>query len=147
MSQLADEMGLSEAALTTLCRHGDPHLSKLEQLAHCLRVPTAYFLGPVTQTETFNQVGIGNTVKLKIGKAAAHQLATQLSSCQHALKSAHELVAATEEIIRLLRGGPSVALQASRLGRARFLSNSPSAGAGSGYVWSRANSICLRVTS
>jgi len=105
MPQLADEMGLSEAALTTLCRHGDPRLSELEQLATCLRVPAAYFLGPITQTGAFNQVGIGNTVKLKIGKGAAHQLAAQLGICQHALKSAHELVAAKEEIISLLRGG------------------------------------------
>jgi transcriptional regulator with XRE-family HTH domain len=104
LPQLAEKMGLSEATLTTLCRHGDPRLSELEQLAQHLRVPATYFLGPVTQAGVFNQVGIGNTVKLKIGKGAAHQLAAQLSICQHALHSANELVAAKEEIISLLRG-------------------------------------------
>jgi transcriptional regulator with XRE-family HTH domain len=104
MSQLAAKMGLLEPELTTLCRHGDPRLSELEHLAHCLRVPPTYFLGSVTQTGAFNQAGNGNTLKIKIGKSAARQLVAQLSVCQHALHSAHELVAAKEEIIGLLRG-------------------------------------------
>lgn len=103
MSQLAVKMGLSEPELTTLCRHGDPRLSELKQLAQCLRVPPTYFLGTVTQTGAFNQAGNGNTLKIKIGKSAAHQLVAQLGVCQHALHSAHELVAAKEEIITLLR--------------------------------------------
>lgn len=107
MSQLATKMGLSELELTTLCRQGDPRLSQLEQLAECLRVPPTYFLGPITQEGAFNQAGIGNTLKIKIGKSAAHQLAAQLSVCQHALHSAHKLVAAKEEIITLLRASYS----------------------------------------
>lgn len=68
-----------------------------------LPVPPAYFLGPVTQIGAFIQVGIGKTVKLKIGKAATHQLAAQFGICQHALNSANELVAAKQESISLLR--------------------------------------------
>lgn len=105
MPQLAEQMGLSEPELTTLCRSGDPRLSELEQLARCLRVPAAYFLSPITQGGAFNIAGIGNTQKIKIGKAAAHQLAGQLSICRSALHSANELVAAKDEIISLLRGG------------------------------------------
>jgi DNA-binding Xre family transcriptional regulator len=55
MTQLAAEMGLSEATLTTLCRHGDLRLFEMEQLGQCLRVPATYVLGPITQTGTFNQ--------------------------------------------------------------------------------------------
>lgn len=105
MPQLAKRMGLSEAALAALCQHGDPRLSEMEQLAHCLRVPTAYFLGPVTQAGAFNQAGVGNTQKIKIGKAAEHVLAAQLSICQHAFHSINQLLDAKEEIISLLRGG------------------------------------------
>jgi transcriptional regulator with XRE-family HTH domain len=103
MPQLAEKMSLSEPELTALCRHGDPRLSELERLADCLRVPPTYFLGSVTQTGAFNQAGNGNTLKIKIGKSAAHQLAAQLGICRDALHSAHELVAAKEEIITLLR--------------------------------------------
>jgi len=104
MSQLATKMGLSEPELTALCCHGDPRLSELKQLAQCLRVPPTYFLGSITQTGAFNQAGNGNTLKIKIGKGAAHQLAAQLGVCRDALHSANELVAAKEEIITLLRG-------------------------------------------
>lgn len=105
MPQLAEKMGLSEAALADLCQRNDPRRSEMEKLAHCLGVPTAYFLGPVTQAGAFNQAGVGNTQKIKIGKAAAHELAAQLSICQFALHSINQLLEAKEEIISLLRGG------------------------------------------
>jgi hypothetical protein len=79
-SKAAEEMGLSEPELTTLCQHGDPRLSELLRLAECLCVPPTYFLGTITQDGAFNQVGIGNIQKIKIGKAAAHQLAAQLGA-------------------------------------------------------------------
>lgn len=100
MSQLAVKMGLSEPELTTLCRLGDPRLSELEQLARCLRVPPTYFLNG-----SFLQAGNGNTQKIKIGKAAAHELAAQLGVCRQALEQSQVLVAAKDEIISLLRGG------------------------------------------
>lgn len=96
---LAEKMGLPEPELRTLCHHGDPRFSEMKQVAHCLRVLTAYFLGPVTQAS------IGNTQNIKIGKAAAHQLASQLSTCQRAFHAINQLVAAKEETITLLRAG------------------------------------------
>jgi transcriptional regulator with XRE-family HTH domain len=98
MSQLATKMGLSEPELTTLCRHSDPRLSQLKQLAKCLRVPPTYFL-----SGSFLQAGIGNTQKIKIGKAAAHELAAQLGVCRQALEQSQMLLAAKDEIITLLR--------------------------------------------
>jgi hypothetical protein len=103
MPQLAEEMGLTEPALLALFQVGDLRLSELLQLARYLSVPAAYFLPTITQGGAFNQAGNGNIQKIKIGKAAAHQLASQLSICQSALHSANELVAAKDEIITLLR--------------------------------------------
>jgi len=89
---------MPEAELGTLCQLGDPRLSEVQQLAKALHVTPAYFL-----SGSFNQAGIGNTQKIKIGKAAAHELAAQLGVCRHALDMANRLVAAKEEIITLLR--------------------------------------------
>jgi hypothetical protein len=36
---------------------------------------------------SFLQAGIGNTQEIKIGKAAAHELAEQLSVCRQALET------------------------------------------------------------
>ena len=102
-AQLADKMGLLGPELTTLCRRGDPRLSEVTQLARCLCVPPTYFLSPIAQTGAFNIADIGNTQKIKIGKAAAHQLAAQLNVCQGALDAANRLVDAKDEIIDLLR--------------------------------------------
>lgn len=105
MPQLAEKMGLSEAALATLCQHNDPRRSEMEQLAQCLRVLPAYFLNG-----SFLQAGVGNTQKIKIGKAAAHELAAQLGVCRQALEASQGLVAtkdallaAKDETIALLR--------------------------------------------
>lgn len=98
MPQLAKRMGLSEAALAALCQHNDPRLSEMEQLARCLGVLPTYFLNG-----SFLQAGVGNTQKIKIGKAAAHELAAQLGVCRLALEQSQELVAAKDEIISLLR--------------------------------------------
>ncbi len=100
MPLLAERMGLSEPDLRALCRHGDPRLSEVKQLAQHLHVPPTYFLNG-----SFLQAGNGNTQKIKIGKAAAHELVTLLGVCRQALDAANELVAAKEEIISLLRGG------------------------------------------
>lgn len=100
MPLLAERMGLSEPDLAALCQLGDPRLSELQQLAKALHVRPTYFLNG-----SFNQAGIGNTQKIKIGKAAAHELAEQLGVCRRALETANQLVAAKEEIISLLRGG------------------------------------------
>lgn len=70
MPQLAIQMGVLEFQLATLCRLGDLRLSELGCLAKFLSVPPTYFLrGP------FNQAGNCNTQTIKIGKAAAHELA------------------------------------------------------------------------
>jgi transcriptional regulator with XRE-family HTH domain len=112
MPLLAEKMGLPEPELYALCRHGDPRLSELIRLAKCLRVPPTYFVNG-----SFNQAGVGNTQKIKIGKAAAHELAAQLGVCRRALEQSRQLVAAKdallasqevvivskEEIINLLR--------------------------------------------
>lgn len=107
MSQLAARMGLPEPELTTLCRLGDLRLSELQRLAKCLHVPPTYLLNG-----SFLQAGNDNTQKIKIGKAAAHELADQLGVCRRALEQSQQLVAAKdallasqEEIISLLRGG------------------------------------------
>ncbi len=98
MPELARLADMPEAELGTLCQLGDPRLSEVQQLAKALHVTPAYFL-----SGSFNQAGIGNTQKIKIGKAAAHELAAQLGVCRHALDMANRLVAAKEEIITLLR--------------------------------------------
>jgi transcriptional regulator with XRE-family HTH domain len=107
MQALATHTGLSEPELRALCQLGDPRLSELEKLAQALRIEPTYFLNG-----SFNQAGIGNTQKIKIGKAAAHELAEQLGVCRQALEASQGLVAAKdaviaskEEIISLLRGG------------------------------------------
>lgn len=99
MPLLAAKMGLLEPELRALCRHGDPRLSEVKQLAQHLHVPPTYFLNG-----SFLQAGNGNTQKIKIGKAAAHELAAQLGVCRQALEQSQELVAAKDEIISLLRG-------------------------------------------
>ena len=100
MPLLAERMGLSEPDLRALCRHGDPRLSEVKQLAQALYVQPTYFLNG-----SFLQAGNGNTQKIKIGKAAAHELAAQLGVCRQALEQSQQLVAAKDEIISLLRGG------------------------------------------
>lgn len=107
MQTLATHTGLPEHELHALCQLGDPRLSEVAKLSHALRVEPTYFLNG-----SFNQAGIGNTQKIKIGKAAAHELAEQLGVCRQALEASHELVAAKdallaskEEIISLLRSG------------------------------------------
>lgn len=94
MPQLAVQMGLSEPELATLCRLGDLRLSELERLAKCLRVPPNYFL-----KGSFLQAGNCNTQKIKIGKAAAHELAAQLGVCRRALEQSQQLVAAKDDVI------------------------------------------------
>ena len=98
MPQLAAKLAWPEPALRALCRHGDPRLSELVQLAQALHVQPTYFLNG-----SFLQAGNGNTQKIKIGKAAAHELAAQLGVCRLALEQSRELVAAKDEIISLLR--------------------------------------------
>jgi hypothetical protein len=107
MQTLATHTGLPEAELHALCQLGDPRLSEVAKLSHALHVEPTYFLNG-----SFNQAGIGNTQKIKIGKAAAHELAEQLGVCRQALEANHELVAAKDaviaskdELISLLRGG------------------------------------------
>jgi len=104
MPQLAEKVGLSEPALAVLCQHNDLRCFGI-WLAHCLGVPPAYFLGPVTQAGAFNQAASATPIRLSISKAAAHELAAQLSICQHAFHSINQLLEAKEEIISLLRGG------------------------------------------
>lgn len=100
MLQLANRMNCPEPELRALCRQGDPRLSEVVQLAQALRVQPTYFL-----SGSFNQAGIGNTQKIKIGKAAAYELAEQLGVCRQALEQSQQLVAAKDDIISLLRGG------------------------------------------
>ncbi len=66
MPQLAAQLAWPEPALRALCRHGDPRLSELVQLAQALHVQPTYFLHG-----SFLQAGNGNAQKIKIGKAAA----------------------------------------------------------------------------
>jgi hypothetical protein len=107
MQTLATHTGLPEHELHALCQLGDPRLSEVAKLSQALRVEPTYFLNG-----SFLQAGIGNTQKIKIGKAAAHELAEQLGVCRLALEASQGLVAAKdaviaskEEIITLLRGG------------------------------------------
>jgi hypothetical protein len=87
-------MGVLEFQLATLCRLGDLRLSELGRLAKCLRVPPTYFL-----SGSFLQPGNSNTQKIKIGKAAAHELAEQLGVCRRALEQSQQLVAAMNELL------------------------------------------------
>jgi hypothetical protein len=98
MQALATHTGLPEPELHALCQLGDPRLSEVVKLAQALSVEPTYFLNG-----SFLQAGIGNTQKIKIGKAAAHELAEQLGVCRLALDNATQLVAAKDEIITLLR--------------------------------------------
>lgn len=98
MSELAAHLAVPEPELRQLCRHGNPRLSELKQLAQALRIPPLYFLNG-----SFNQAGVGNTLKIKIGKAAGHELAAQLGVCRQMLEQSQQLVAAKDEIITLLR--------------------------------------------
>ena len=102
MPELAELVDMPELELTALCRHGDPPLSYVLRLAEALRIPTLYFLNG-----SFNQAGTGNVQKIKIGKAAAHELAAQLGVCRQALEQSQQLVEAKDETIALLRGSLS----------------------------------------
>jgi hypothetical protein len=94
MQTLATHTGLPEPELHALCQLGDPRLSEVAKLSQALRVEPTYFLNG-----SFLQAGIGNTQKIKIGKAAAHELAEQLGVCRQALEVSHELVAAKDALI------------------------------------------------
>jgi hypothetical protein len=103
MQALATHTGLPEPELHALCQLGDPRLSEVAKLSQALRVEPTYFLNG-----SFNQAGIGNTQKIKIGKEAAHELAEQLGVCRQALDNANQLVAAKDEIITMLRSSSNI---------------------------------------
>lgn len=107
MQVLAEKVGLPEPELRALCQGNNPRLSKLEQLGDALRINPCYFLPPVKQHGSFNIAGNGNVQKIKIGKAVAHKLVTQLDVCRRSLAMNHELLAAKDEIITLLRAHPT----------------------------------------
>jgi transcriptional regulator with XRE-family HTH domain len=103
MQVLADRVGLPEPKLRALCEGNNPRLSELEQLGEALRIDPAYFLPRIKQVGSFNQAGYGNVQKIKIGKAAAHELVAELATCRRVLDMSTELLAAKKEIINLLR--------------------------------------------
>jgi transcriptional regulator with XRE-family HTH domain len=105
MQVLAERVGLPEPELHALCQGNNPRLTDLVQLGDALRIDPAYFLPRIKQVGSFNQAGNGNTLKVKIGKAAAHQLVAELAVCRRVLDMSTELLAAKDEIISLLRGG------------------------------------------
>jgi hypothetical protein len=94
MQTLATHTGLPEHEMHALCQLGDPRLSEVATLSQALRFEPTYFLNG-----SFLQAGIGNTQEIKIGKAAAHELAEQLGVCRQALEASHELVAAKDAVI------------------------------------------------
>jgi hypothetical protein len=114
MQVLADRVGLPMPELRALCEGNNPRLSELEQLGEVLRIDSAYFLPRrIKQVGSFNQAGYGNVQKIKIGKAAAHELVAELAVCQRVLDMSTELLAAKEEIISLLRANMSQAQQSN----------------------------------
>ena len=104
MQGLAEQAGMPEPELRALCQQGDPRASDMTRLGQALGLDPIYFM-PSFRQGAFNVAGIGNTQKIKIGKAAAHELAQHLSSCQRMLDLAMELVAAKNETIMALRAG------------------------------------------
>lgn len=103
MQVLADRVGIPEPELRALCQGNNPRLSELEQLGDALRIDPCYFLPPVKQHGSFNIAGNGNVQKIKIGKAAAHELVAELGVCRRFLDMSQELLDAKDEIITLLR--------------------------------------------
>lgn len=103
MQVLAEKLGLPLPELRALCEGNNPRLSEMEQLGQALRIDPIYFMPPVRQVGSFNQAGNGNTLKVKIGKAAAHELVAELATCRRVLDMSTDLLAAKDEIIALLR--------------------------------------------
>jgi hypothetical protein len=93
MQVLADRVGLPE--LRALCESNNPRLSEMEQLGEALRIDPCYFLPRVKQHGSFNIAGNGNTQKIKIGKAAAHELVAHLDACRRVLDMNSELLDAS----------------------------------------------------
>ena len=112
----ATHIGISEANLYKLFKKDSFEVAYLRKASELLNLPLSYFFddfsqGPNSQIGDFNQSGAGNTQKVKVSKAPAHELAAQLESCQRDVESlksqlamATALVAAKEETISLLRG-------------------------------------------
>ena len=99
MPQLAAKTGLLELELYALCRHDDPYLSEARQLVPALQIQ------PASPTASSVRLAAATSRKLRLVKAAAHELATLLGVCSQALNTSNEFVAAKEEIIDLLCGG------------------------------------------
>jgi len=112
----ANYMGISEGNLYRLFKKDTFEVAYLKKAAEMLKIPVSHFfedepIVPVAQMGDFNQVGSGNTQKIKGGKAPSQDLATQLDSCQRDVESlkrelevTRALVAAKDETISLLRG-------------------------------------------
>jgi hypothetical protein len=99
MQVLADRVGLPLPELRALCEGNNPRLSDMEQLGEALHIDPCYFLPAVRQHGAFNIAGNGNVQKIKIGKAAAHQLVAELAMCRRVLDMSTELLAAKEALI------------------------------------------------
>lgn len=99
MQVLAERVGLPEPELRALCEGNNPRLSELEQLGAALRIDPCYFLPRIRQVGSFNQAGNGNVQKIKIGKAAAHELVAELAVCRRVLEMSTELLATKDALI------------------------------------------------
>lgn len=109
IQRLATESGVSEPTIHAIFNRGDAKLSQLEKIASALKTTLSFFLdeqshSSVNQAGDFNQAGTSNSQKIKVSKAPAQELASELAACQRELEVTRALVASKDELISFLRG-------------------------------------------
>lgn len=113
LSQVATHIGISQQSLYTMLKKDSFELDYLRKSSDLLGIPISSLLDDsvenlsktkAVQTGDFNQAGNSNSQKIKVSKAPAQELATELAACQRELEVTRALVASKDELITLLRG-------------------------------------------